>query len=290
MEVRYRAARPDDLPACLDVFLEAAGDLRARQNMPPLAPLPDERRLVVHRHVLSTGIFHVAEAEGRIHGFACAIVRDHLWFLAGLWVRPGWQRQHIGMTLLRRVWDAGKQAGAATFFVWSSSDPPALAAYMRMGMLPGCQILEFEGPSHPAAVSPAGYVVKDLDPSFAIGLDRIVLGTGRKVDHNQLVQAQWQPRQVLLGRESVGYFYMKEGHVGPMAWTEAPHAVPVLTLACNEAATTGPNLTLFVPGMNHTALRFAFSAGFRLTGFSHLLTTAPFGRLDQYCPSGPALF
>ena len=31
-------------------------------------------------------------------------------------------------------------------------------------------------------------------------------------------------------------------------------------------------------------------AGLRLTGYSHLLMSAPFGHLDQYLPSGPAVF
>ena len=42
--------------------------------------------------------------------------------------------------------------------------------------------------------------------------------------------------------------------------------------------------------MNHDALRFCFGAGLRLTGFAHLFTSAPFGQLEQYLPSGPALF
>ena len=47
---------------------------------------------------------------------------------------------------------------------------------------------------------------------------------------------------------------------------------------------------MHVPGMNHDAMQFALRSGLRLTGFSHLLTSAPFGHLDRYLPSGPALF
>jgi hypothetical protein len=45
-----------------------------------------------------------------------------------------------------------------------------------------------------------------------------------------------------------------------------------------------------VPGMNHAALRYAFGAGMRLTSYAHLLTSAPFGHLERYLPSGPQLF
>jgi GNAT superfamily N-acetyltransferase len=65
-----------------------------------------------YEHVRSTGIFHVAELEGRIVAIAGAILRDHLWYLSAFWARPGLQRRGIGMPLLRRVWNAGQQAGA----------------------------------------------------------------------------------------------------------------------------------------------------------------------------------
>ena len=38
------------------------------------------------------------------------------------------------------------------------------------------------------------------------------------------------------------------------------------------------------------ALRFALGNGLQLIGYSHLLLTAPFGRLEHYLPSGPGLF
>ena len=63
----------------------------------------------------------------------------------GFWALPAVQKQHIGMQVLRKVWEEGRQRGATTYFVWASSDLPAMAAYMKMGMLPGTQILTFEG-------------------------------------------------------------------------------------------------------------------------------------------------
>jgi hypothetical protein len=63
-----------------------------------------------------------------------------------------------------------------------------------------------------------------------------------------------------------------------------------LTLACRDAAAMAPSIRLAIPGINHAALRFAFESGLRLTSFAHLLATAPFGRLEQYLPSGPSLF
>lgn len=63
----------------------------------------------------------------------------------------------------------------------------------------------------------------------------------------------------------------------------------VMTLACREALAIEPKIRCAIPGINHAALRFAFDAGLRLTGFAHFLTSAPFGHLDRYLPSGPML-
>ena len=116
MDIQYRGAVPEDMPACVDLFLESVEDLRLRHNLPSAGPPQAKRMLTFYQHTLSTGIFQVAEADGRIAALACAIVRDHLWFLAGFWARPDLQQQHIGMPVLRRVWEAGRQAGSTHFF------------------------------------------------------------------------------------------------------------------------------------------------------------------------------
>jgi hypothetical protein len=289
MDIRTREARPEDMPACVDLFLESVEDLARRHNLPSHEPQA-ERMLAYYQHDLSTGIFHVAEADGRLAALACAIVRDHLWFLAGFWARPGLQQQHIGMPVLRRVWKAGELAGATHFFVCASSDLPAMAAYMKLGMLPGTQILIFEGSPQLSATAPSGYATQPLKRAFAMALDKTVLGTGREVDHVFFGRAGWEGREVLQNGKSVGYYYLDGGSIGPAAWTGSGHAAPVLALACRDAAASGSEVSLRVPGMNHAALRFAFESGLRLTGFSHLLMSAPFAHLEQYVPSGPALF
>jgi hypothetical protein len=290
MDITYRAARPEDLPACVDLFLESLTDLAKRHNYPEFVPPPAERMLAFYRHILATGVFHLAEADGCPAALACAIMRDHLWFLAGFWARPGLQQQHVGMPLLRSVWKAGKEAGASIFFVWASVDLPAMAAYMKMGMLPGSQILAFEGSANLPTAVPADYEVVPLRRSFAMTMNEAVLGTPRKLDHDLMQQLGWQGREVVHGGQSVGYYYLDGGNIGPAAWIEGAHAAPLLNLACREASAESATVTLRVPGMNHDALRFAFDSGLRLTGFSHLLSSAPFGCLERYLPSGPALF
>ena len=287
MDIIYREASPEDLPECVNLFAESVNDLHKRHNLAsPSQPMPAARRLMIYQHILSAGIFHVAQQGKRIVAFACANLRDRLWFLSGFWTRPGLQQRHVGMPLLRQVWEAGRKAGATTYFVWSSVDLPAMAAYMKMGMLPGSQILAFDGEPRPPAAAPAAYTTQALNKSVAMGLDKVMLDARREVDHDFMARSGWQGTQVLRGGISVGYYYVHEGTIGPAAWTHPRHSDAILSLACRGQE----RVSMTVPGMNHDALQFAFAAGLRLTGFAHLFTSSPFGHLDRYLPSGPALF
>ncbi len=290
MEISYREARPEDMPACVDLFLESLGDLHRRQNQASNPLPPASRMLALYEHTLSTGIFHVAEADGRIAALACALVRERLWFLAGFWTRPEMQHQHIGMTVLRRVWEAGKQAGAKHFFVWASGDLPAIAAYMKLGMLPGSQIMVFEGKPNLVSGVTADYRLEPLRKGFAMAMDETILGIRREVEHEFFVREAWQGWEVREKGKSVGYFYLDGGSIGPAAWIAREYSDSVLAMACRQASASGTDIALRVPGMNHAALRFAFGSGLRLTNISHLLMSGPFAHLEQYIPSGPALF
>jgi GNAT superfamily N-acetyltransferase len=290
LEVCYRQARAEDVPEMVDLYLEALGDLFARNNVAAALP-PRPPVLTGLEHTLETGILQVAEVEGRIAAMAGAVVRDRLWFLSDFWARPGLQRQGVGMPLLRRVRDAGRQAGASVFFTWSSSDPAAMASYLRLGMYPGYQILRFQGT--PSRLPPAGpaYEVAPLERAHAMDLDQQLLGTRRAADHDLWSELLGMPgRQVLRGGEVVGYYYLDGGSAGPVAWREPRDGQAVLALACREASEMAPQVGIAVPGINHLALRFALEAGLRLAGAAHFLTTAPFGRLERYLPSGPSRY
>ena len=110
-----------------------------------------------------------------------------------------------------------------------------MAAYMKLGMLPGAQILAFEGTPQPPATVPSGYATQPLRRAFAMALDKTVLGTGREVDHSFFARAGWQGREVLQNGKSVGYYYLDGGSIGPAAWIGSEHGPAVLALACREA-------------------------------------------------------
>jgi GNAT superfamily N-acetyltransferase len=287
MNITYRPATPEDLPECVHVFDLSVADVRRRHNMPsPPKPQSDAARLALYHHLHATGIFHVAQQEGRLVGFASAILREKVWFLSGFWVLPEFQRQHVGMPLLRNVWEAGREAGATTYFVWASPDLPAISAYLKIGMLPGAQIFLFEGSPKVTAKVSAAYTTQPLTKAAAMALDKTMRGTRREEDHEFFMRHGWQGTQVLHNGVSAGYYYQYEDIVGPAAWTHPRHADSLLALACRDRK----QVALGAPGMNHDAIQFAFKAGLRLVHIAHLLMSAPVGELGRYLPSGPGLF
>jgi len=293
--VVYRDLAVSDLPRSVDVYVTARADMNRRMGFAP-GPAPDPAALAAEQrgyaHVMRTGIFRVAEVDGEIQAVCCAVVRDALWFLAGFWVMPAFQRQGLGGPLLRQVWQAGIDRGAATQFVWASSDTTAMAAYMKVGMLPGSQILKFAGAVTRLPEEPAGFEEEPLPLSVAVAIDEAVRATGREVDHLYWLGAPGnQGWLVHHGGRPAGYYYVEGATLGAVAWLDPAHGESVLAMALRRAAASGGEaVRLRTAGENHTAIRAALQAGLKLDGFSHFLTTGPVGRAAQYLPSGPLLY
>ena len=288
MTVRNRAAREEDVEPALDLFVGTLRDMLARNGIDPGELARDEWRYG-YPHVFRTGIFRVAEDDGELVAICHAIVRGSLWFLSGFWTRPDRQKTGIGGRLLREVWEEGRALGASTFFTWSSIDLTAMASYLRRGLLPGYQILSFVG--EPTESPQIASDVAPLTVEIASALDRDVIGTTREVDH-----AFWSSepgrvgRAVVRGGQAVGYYYARAGAIGPAAWTTTADAEILLRAALADAHAQSAVVRLRALGANHDTIRFALSSGLRLAGYSHLLTTASFGHLERYAPSGPTLF
>ena len=288
--IQYRPVREAEIPETVELFLTSMTDMYRRHNIAKPQP---PRALVekVYDYIRRTGIFHVAEVDGKLVAICHAIVRDNLWFLSGFWTLPSLQGQGIGRPLLERVWDEGSRAGARVFFTWSSTDIQAIAIYMKMGMLPGYQILNFIGAFHNANDDMMGYETQPLDIQTAMSIDEQMRGTRRECDHQfSISEFEAEGRQLVRDGRAVGYYYFNNGTIGSAAWLEEEDAEAVLESACREASKQTEQLRLIVPGPNHSAIGFALRAGLRLVSYSHLLTTEPFGQMEKYLPSGPSLF
>src|SRR5690242_19304046 len=112
MEILFRPVKEHEIGVAVDVFLASLADLARRNGQPPPASLTRATVEPVFAHLLRTGIFHVAEAEGRLVSICGAPVRGGVWFLAVFFALPEFQRRKLGRPLLTQVWDDGQRRGA----------------------------------------------------------------------------------------------------------------------------------------------------------------------------------
>jgi GNAT superfamily N-acetyltransferase len=126
--------REDDVPAVDELKNATFADLERRLGETPRAPAPPERSYVRLRRVLATdpGGCWVAERDGEVVACAMALVREGLWVLSLLVVRPDMQSQGVGRAVLERAHAYGRDARGR--LVLASPDPRALRAYARLGL------------------------------------------------------------------------------------------------------------------------------------------------------------
>jgi GNAT superfamily N-acetyltransferase len=288
MPAVYRPIEAHEIPLAAELFVTTLADLARRHGLPE-PPWSAASSEPIFRHLHATGEFQVAELDGRIVSICAAVVRGEAWFLSMFWTSPSLQRQGVGRPLLHRVWEAGRARGARRSFTWSSIDPGAVSVYLRLGMLPGCQIFSFVGPlCSPPPPVPLETVPLTLE--LARTVDARIWGSTRDEDHRFWLASGGEAHEVRRGTRLAGYLYCRGGAIGPVAWLEPEDGPQMLALALQRAGTQAPEVRMAAVGTNHDALRAALGAGLRLVGTPHLLTSEPFGTLTQYLPSGPALF
>jgi hypothetical protein len=285
-----RPLRGDEIETAVSLFAESANDMAQRHGV-GIRVLPPQREGITraYGHIAQTGIFRVAECDGRIVALACAIVRGPWWFLSGFWALPGLQGQGIGGPLLDEAMREGERAGARVFFTWSSLDPRAMATYLRRDLVPGWPLLIFTVDAKAAGTIPSGYKVVELEGDLPKGLAEVAGHPPRDEDH-AFWRATGTARAVTRRGELVGYFYARAGSIGPLAWTQDAHAPAVIDSAVAAAAGEANPVRVNVPGVAHAAIRHLLSRGAQLVSFGHLLATEPPGEMTRYLPSGPLLF
>jgi len=283
-DVVYRLGTAHDVAVAAALFVETVLDLSRRNGLPASAPDVADIEPWYH-HLEQHGLFEVACEGERLVAFAAGIVRDEHFFLSMFWTHPARQRQGVGKPLLDRIWAAASETGARDFSVWSSIDFAALGLYLRRGMRPVGPILTFGGVARP--LGNAEVELTTLDVAEAGSIDREVRGSARPIDHAFFVAQKETAHQVSAAGRVVGYFYAHHGRIGPAAWREG-HGRAVLKAAF--AALEGQSVTLSIPGPNRVGIDLAVEAGLLITGTSHYLSSAPFGAIERYVPSGPALF
>jgi len=299
-----RPAREDDLQGAYDVWYrtETADEPGSADTH---APTPPEPYL---RHVLRTGALVVAEEDGAIRGYAGAITRGNVVFLTDLFVDPSYQSGGLGRTLLNAAMPTSDEL---TRCAVSSSDPRALALYIRAGMRPQwpCFALRLDAEcahdwsraTFPNVGAMPTIVEVALDDPDLLVWDTRIGGRPRAAD-----LAFWRDEQdgagLWLQRDGqrIGYAVIRlhAGLAGAPICAVGPigAATPDDARACTLAAVAWAAqhalvVTIEVPGP-HASLPILLDYGFHIRYADTFVTTgeAPFFDARRYIPSGGDLF
>jgi hypothetical protein len=323
--VHYRPGRAGDLVACTLIWKAAIEDYQGRLALPPMADdLEPLRRVLAHTLATDPGRFWVVEdASGALAGFTTATVREGLWFLAMLFVRPGLQAAGVGQELMDRAQagrdtDAGGPAvpgpddpldsGVHTWGMCTdAAQPISNALYARRGMIPRIPIWRLFGevrrwsavPPLPASLEAVSFASAVASPhgerrlaEAVDALDRDLIGAAHPAEHAWLAR---EGRSGFLVRERAtgrvhGYVYGSGGgRMGPLAALDPDLHPALLGVAVRETPMTGA-VALWVPGTADRATRALLDAGLRFDGIPGLVCwSRPDHPFERYVPISLAL-
>lgn len=290
----FRPAHETDLQAVYDVFYQ--NEVLDDPHPPQIGDIPSYLQ-----HVLMTGTLYVAEQDGKILAYAGAITRSSITFLTDLFVRPDLQSGQLGKTLLNSVLPQDD----LVHFTVSSSDPRALALYIRAGMRPHWPVfmLRLDKPTFAWPSIPDIEIIEaELDDPALIRRDAQIGGRLRPVDHQYWVREEravplWFRRQ----GQNVGYGYVRLGAgtfwdpqactLGPIGTTTPEDAADCILATVNWARQRSEVIRIEVPGP-HPCLTPLLERGFHIRYVDTFVSTAhiPFFDAQCYIPSGGDLF
>ena len=167
----------------------------------------------------------VAESSGEVIGVSLALLRDDLWGLSLLAVRPDRQAKGIGHRLLDASLTYAKGADRAV--ILSTSDPKAMACYAGAGFDLHPQVAARGKVRRTPPPDPRVRAAGPDDVAFADDVDRAVRRAARHGD--QLVLAETWSMYVVDDASGRGYAYVRDnGDVEAVAATDDDIATALL--------------------------------------------------------------
>jgi ribosomal protein S18 acetylase RimI-like enzyme len=294
MPVTYRAARAEDLQRAGEVVVHSLNELCQRHGFGPIATV---RPPIFSQFSLRDdpdGLWLAEEAD-QILGFAFSWVCGDLWFLAQLFVSPGQQGRGIGQKLLRLTFKHADNAKAAVrALITPAFNSVSQGLYVRHGLFPRCSIYNFsverddlirrlsekeELRCTPLTNAPSHF-------GHLATIDACTLGVSREKHHRFLLN-DGTSRGVMLyaDHECVGYAYIAEGNIGPLAVTRKNLLPSAFRTALKLAASgSAPQVSAFIPGPCEAALSVAIERGMRIKVPMVLMSSSDFGNWAQYLP------
>jgi GNAT superfamily N-acetyltransferase len=303
-----RVARPDEMPACAEIWRAGLDSYGARVGRMPMTAAPGPLvTLLGHLQTTDPERFLVAVrpqagGNGRAVAFTAALRRGHVWFLAMLFVHPDEQARGIGRALLGAVLPE-PAVGVTLATCTDAAQPISNALYARYGIVPRMPILELVGYPDPARLAPlpAGiravpFEVLAAGPLGDAGrarlsnaidaFDREALGYAHPEDHAFLAASGRLGYLYEAGDgRVVGYGYTSTvGRIGPIA-VEDETLLPGILGHLLAAVQPAGAFSAWVPGDAGRAVTALLHAGLRLEDFPALLCwDRSFADFSRYVP------
>lgn len=120
-------------------------------------------------------------------------------------------------------------------------------------------------------------------------IDVSTLGVSREKHHRFLLgESATSGFTIRADGECVGYVYISDGHIGPLAVRRPDLVGPAFATALSFAArSNSPTISAFVPGASEPALKAATGHGMHITFPMLLMSTRQFGDWVSYLPRNP---
>ena len=273
--------RPEDISVAARVAYEA---LPAPEGFGEEDRVPWFRRRTEHLLEHHPAGAWVAEDDGEIVGVANAIVRDGIWGLSMLAVRPDRHARGAGKTLLHAALTHAE--GTRGQLIMSSQDPKAMRLYARarFDLLPAVAL---------AGIVDRGAIPGRLRARETDDLEAVAaLGTivrGGAYDARDLALLMTLPGSGVLTIEGRGFVLHQGGRPNVLVADTAGVATDLLwsALACTPAGATvdlDP-----VTGGQDWAVRAGLDAGLALTPSGPMFARGELGPLRPWLASGMLL-
>ena len=273
-----------DVAAVAELASVTFADLERRLHTPPSAPRDPGGVHVRLRHTLTTdpdGAWVGEDAEG-LTGVAVALVREQLWGLALLVVRPDRQSTGLGRALLARALEYG--AGVRDGIILSSADPRALRAYARGGftLLPS---LSAAGRPRELVAAPEVRPFESADHELAAAVDRIVRG----VPHGADLDALGRSGDELLTFPERGYAVHRGGAVKTIAAFDDEAAAALLRTVLARTPGGVDAEVDWLTAAQHWAIDVVVAARLELRPGGAVCVRGELGTMRPYLPGGAYL-
>jgi GNAT superfamily N-acetyltransferase len=288
MSPTLRPLVSDDADAVLDLQVETFGELGRRLGWPDAGPPADRgpglRRIL---HLVDTdpgGAWVGLDEDGAIQGAALALVRDGVWGLSLLVVRPGRQSNGMGSALLSAALEHGE--GTRGGIILSSEDDRALRAYSRAGFALRPVVDAYGAVTRRPEPSPAVRCADwPADAPIVDAASRHVRGATHAAEVPNYLEAGGE----LLVHETGGWVASQDGSVKVLAARDEAIAAELLRTALARTPDGRRAAVDFIDARNQWAVPIVLDAGLKLRGSGAVFVRGEVGPMAPYIPSGAYL-